>query len=190
MTTKPQFEPPEHQDNSWMGCVFMAGLLLAALLVMVFFTGCSTTKYVDRWHTEYRDTTIYKDVTRDTTIYVPIPLESNQAIVELGDTSRLETSVAISTAYINEKGRICHTLENKRDKLPAVVPIHTITIKSGVSNTSTHTITKVEYKDKPLTWWQKAKIGSFWYLCGAVFILLCYVFRKPLLALLKLIFKI
>ncbi len=181
---------PEHQDNSWMGCVFMVGLLVAVLLASVLFSGCSTIKYVDRWHTEYRDTSTYTDVTKDTTIYVPIPLESNQVIVSVGDTSKLETSVATSTAFVGGDGLLHHTLENKREKLPAVVPIHTITIKGMVSSTTTHTITKVEYKEKPLTWWQKAKIGSFWYLCGAVFILLCYVFRKPLLALLKLIFKL
>ena len=38
--------------------------------------------------------------------------------------------------------------------------------------------------EKPLSWWQKSKIGAFWYLFGAVIILLLWTFRKPLLKLL------
>ena len=43
-----------------------------------------------------------------------------------------------------------------------------------------HEIVEVE---KPLSWWQRFKIGGFWYLCGAVLLLLLWTFRK-------LIFKI
>ena len=50
-----------------------------------------------------------------------------------------------------------------------------------------HEIVQVE---KSLSAWQSFKIGGFWYLCGALALLLCYVFRKPLLSLLKFILKI
>lgn len=39
--------------------------------------------------------------------------------------------------------------------------------------------------EKPLSWWQKARIGAFWWLCGALALALCWIFRKPLLSLLK-----
>lgn len=39
--------------------------------------------------------------------------------------------------------------------------------------------------EKPLSWWQKARIGSFWWLCGALVLALLWIFRKPLLSLLK-----
>lgn len=39
--------------------------------------------------------------------------------------------------------------------------------------------------EKPLSWWQKARIGAFWYLLGAVVLLLLWVFRKPLLKLIR-----
>lgn len=39
--------------------------------------------------------------------------------------------------------------------------------------------------EKPLSWWQKARIGAFWWLCGALVLALCWIFRKPLLSLLK-----
>jgi hypothetical protein len=38
---------------------------------------------------------------------------------------------------------------------------------------------------KPLSWWENAKIRAFWYLLGAVLLLLLYVFRKPLLKLIR-----
>lgn len=39
--------------------------------------------------------------------------------------------------------------------------------------------------EKPLSWWQKARIGAFWWLCGALVLALLWIFRKPLLSLLK-----
>ena len=173
-----------------MGCVFWWGAILAVILMHFFFSSCSP-RIVETIRTEYRDTTIYKDVTRDTTIYVPIPLEGNQVIVAVGDTSKLETSLARSTAFVGGDGLLHHDLRNKSEKtLPVVVPIHSITINTQVTDKTAQVLTKIEYRDKPLTWWQKAKIGSFWYLCGALLLLLCYVFRKPLLALVKLILKV
>ena len=35
--------------------------------------------------------------------------------------------------------------------------------------------------EKPLSWWQKARIGSFWWLLGSVIALLAWSFRKPLM---------
>ena len=49
-----------------------------------------------------------------------------------------------------------------------------------------HDTTSVEVKvEKPLTWAQKAKIGAFPWLLGAVVLALLWIFRKPLLKLLK-----
>ena len=170
------------------GEYLLALLVMGALVVwaMLSAASCSTIKYVDRWNTEYRDTTIYQKEVKDSLIYVPIPLEKNQAIVEIGDTSRLETSVAKSEAYINANGRLCHTLENKREKLPALVPVTSTIINHGVTSNSTHTITNVQWRDKPLTWWQSLKIRSFWGLLVAVVLLLLWTFRKPLLKLIRL----
>lgn len=39
--------------------------------------------------------------------------------------------------------------------------------------------------EKPLSWWQNARIGAFWWLCGALVLALLWIFRKPLLSLLK-----
>ena len=39
--------------------------------------------------------------------------------------------------------------------------------------------------EKPLSWWQKARIGAFWWLCVALVLALLWIFRKPMLSLLK-----
>lgn len=166
----------------------IAFLVMGMLVVWAMFsaTSCSTTKYIDRWHTEYRDTTIYQKERHDSLIFVDIPLEKNQVIVEIGDTSRLETSVAKSMAFVNDKGHICHTLENKREKLPVLVPVTSTIIHTGVTSNATQTLTKIEYRDKPLTWWQNLRIRAFWGLLVAVVLLLLWTFRKPLLKLIRL----
>ena len=40
--------------------------------------------------------------------------------------------------------------------------------------------------EQPLSWRKRAKIGAFWWLCGALVAALAWIFRKPLLSLLKL----
>lgn len=131
---------------------------------------------------EYRDSTIYKETVKDSLIFVPIPLGKDQAIVHLGDTSRLETSVARSVAYVGSDGLLHHSLENKSDeKLPVVVPIKSVEIFSGVSHKEAHTITQYVEVEKSLSWWQKFRQGAFWWL-----ILLCLVgFRREIFAIVK-----
>ena len=133
---------------------------------------------------EYRDTTIYKETVRDTTVYVPIPLESGQVIVQVGDTSHLETSVAESDAFVGADGFLHHTIRNKSEKmLPVIVPIRD---RYAYSNqVKTVTLTKTEYKDRPLTWWQKFRLKGFWWLLAGLAASLVWIFRKPLLSLLR-----
>ena len=175
MTTQG-YEPPEHQDNSWMGCVFQVGLILAVLMVITF-PSCSP-RIVEHIVTEYRDTTIYQKEVHDSLVYVPIPLESNQVIAHLGDTSKLETSVARSEAFVGGDGFLHHSLENKREKLPVVVPVTSTIVYSGVTSNQTQTLTKIEYRDKPLTWWQRFRLGAFWWLVGGLLLCLVWIFRK------------
>lgn len=173
------------KPSPWESLVaFLATGILAAW-AMFSTTSCSTTKYINWWHTEYRDTTIYQKERYDSLIYVDIPLETNQVIVEIGDTSRLETSVAKSLAFVNDKGHICHTLENKREKLPVLIPVTSTTIYAGVTSNATQTITLTQWRDKPLTWWQNFRIRAFWGLLVAVVFLLLWTFRKPLLKMIR-----
>ena len=88
-------------------------------LFMIFccflMIGCSTIKYVPiekatEVHTE--TVTVY----RDTTIFKEIPVEIHSAFSR--DTSILETSLAVSSAYIDTSTlMIRHTLANKADSI-------------------------------------------------------------------------
>lgn len=50
-----------------------------------------------------------------------------------------------------------------------------------------HDTTTVEVKvEKPLPAWKSAKLGAFWWLVAALGVALLWIFRKPLLKLLKL----
>lgn len=171
------------QPSPWE--YLIAALVMSALVLwgLLSATSCSTIKYVDRWNTEYRDTTIYEREVKDSLIYVPIPLESNQVIVHLGDTSKLETSVARSEAFVGGDGLLHHSLRNKREKLPALVPVTSTTIHTGVTSNEVQTITRIEWRDKPLTAWQSFRLRAFGWLLVAVVLLLLWTFRKPLLKL-------
>lgn len=127
--------------------------------------------------TEVRDSTAW----RDTTVYVPIPLESDQAIVHIGDTSHRETSVAESDAWIGKDGMLHHSLRNKSDARIAYylkLPEHWL--YTGVTNTKEHGIIKEVPVEKPLSWGKRAKIGLFWWLVLAVVGLAGWTFRKPI----------
>ena len=125
--------------------------------------------------TEYRDTTQW----RDTTIYVPVPLGKDKAVVSVRDTSRLETQVASSVAYVDSLG-IHHTLENKAVSFPAVVMIPSRTIWLSVTAKEAQVLTRTLEVEKPLSWWQKFRIAAFWWLLVALTVALAYIFRKPI----------
>ena len=159
---------------------------ILVISVFVFFVsgvllpGCSP-KIIERvvtvTVTEVRDSTAW----RDTTIYVPIPLESDQAIVHVGDTSHRETSIAESDAWVGKDGMLHHSLRNKAEARIAYdlkLPEHWR--YTGVTNTKEHehSIIKEVKVEKPLTWSQKAKINAFPWLTLAVILLLIWVTRK------------
>ena len=171
------------------------GTLGRGVLVVVLFSllsGCSP-KIVERvvtvTVTEVRDSTAW----RDTTIYVPIPLESDKAVVHVGDTSHRETSVAESDAWIGKDGMLHHSLRNKSEARIACdlkLPEHWL--YTGVTNTKEHEqgIIKREYVEKPLSWWQKARLRAFWWLLGGLILSFGWIFRKPIIRILKLWLKL
>ena len=125
----------------------------------------------------HKDSTSVNIEIRDSLIFVPIPLEKDQVIAHLGDTSRLETSIAKSEAFIGEDGFLHHMLENKsKETLPVVVPFKTKTIFNGVTHTEMHTITNYVEVEKKLTWWQKFRMNAFPWLILSVILLLVWIF--------------
>lgn len=161
-------------------------LLLMLIGVMGMALSCSPKiiqNTVEKEKIVYRDSTVY----RDTTIYIPIPLEKDQAIVHVGDTSRIETSIARSEAWVDTTGFLHHKLENKAGNFRVVVSIPSHYIQNEITKERAEYLTKIEYREKPLSKWKSFKLAAFWWLIGAVTLLLLWTFRKPIMNLIKLI---
>ena len=166
MNKKKSYKQP-NQDNTWLGTVYLIGgiLLLAGLLLAL--SSCSPKViYQKETVIEYRDTTI-----RDTA-YFEVPVEVEK-IVTRDTVSRLENSLAISDAMVTD-GFLHHSLETKPQEIPVPVVIH---VRDTIRQEAQIIEKEVEV-EKPLSWWQKFQIGAFWWLLGAVVLLLLWTFRK------------
>jgi hypothetical protein len=93
-----------------------------------------------------------------------------------------DTTIVKDSVYIKEwmKGDTVY-LEKYKDRF-----VYRDRWRDSIQIVERHDTTQVEVKvEKPLTKIQKAKIGAFPWLVGALLIALLYVFRKPILKLLK-----
>lgn len=155
----------------------------AVFLALCAASAACTPKIVETIRTEtvteYRDSIAW----RDTTIYVPVPLEADQAIVYVGDTSHRETSVAESDAWVGSDGFLHHNIRNKPVHLAQGVKLPEHFLVTDVKNTleHAHVITRDVKVEKPLNAWQKFRIGAFWWLLGLVL----FAYRKQIFAILK-----
>lgn len=161
-------------------------------------TGCRTTKqplpsvpmapviinHVDSVRTERIETVRIDTVT----VEVTVPMEAVSQVVR-ADSSHVETSLAMSDAWINGDGTLGHTISNKPQKLKgeALVPV-----KDTQTNKEAEKIREVPvaypepvYVEKKLTLWQEIRIKSFWYLIGIIFVLIFVIIRKPLISMFR-----
>lgn len=93
-----------------------------------------------------------------------------------------DTTYSRDSIYIREwmKGDTVY-LDRYRDRY-----IYRDRWKDSVKVVEVHDTTSVQVKvDKPLSWSQKAKIGAFWYILAGLVLSLAWIFRKPVLAILK-----
>lgn len=94
-------------------------------------------------------------------------------------------SVAVlqrDSVFVREKGDTIYIYREKvcyRDR----VKVDTI-YRTRVDSVVVEHIKEVQVI-QPLSWWENAKIRAFWYLFGAILLLLLYVFRKPLMKLIR-----
>ena len=171
----------------------IVAFLAIALAAWCVFTAasCSCPLRLPATHTEtsIRDSVAVRDslVFRDSLVLVPIPAEASQNVLPVFMPSHLESSVATSDAWVDSIG-LHHTLDNKPTALPAHIPVtehHITTDAQHAQETATIRIETVEVA-QPLTRWQELKIGAFWWLLAALIAALLWIFRKPLLKLIKL----
>lgn len=160
----------------------MKRLIYILSVVLMLSVSCSpkiVEKVVTETVTQYRDSTVW----RDTTVYVPIPLEADQAIVHVGDTSHRETSVASSDAWIGADGFLHHDLRNKPVCIPLALKVPERFIISEARSTQEHALIKTkEVKvEKKLSWWQKFRLTVF----PVMLLGLLWAYRKELLSIIK-----
>ena len=139
--------------------------VILAVIVAVF--ACSPKVIVQKEViTEYRDRIVHDTAT------VEIPVEVEK-IVTKDTASHLENTYAKSDAVVSE-GFLHHSLESIPQIIKVPVEVHVTDTLYKEAEIHTETV-EVE---KPLTWWQKFRIGAFWWLVGVVVLLLLWTFRK------------
>lgn len=128
----------------------------------------------------------YEYIKTHDTIQVAIPYESVKNVTK--DTnSILETSVAISYASIDSFGLLHHILTNRYNTgLKATVENIVQVRDSIVYINNDKVITKYVTHEKDLNGWQKFQIYGFWVCLLVIVILLIWIFRKPLLKIIRL----
>jgi len=170
------------------GTLLIRILLLSTLFCFttLILPGCSP-KIIERvvTVTETKDSLIVRDRIIHDTVRVEIPIITER-IVTPKDSSHLENAYAVSDAYYRD-GFLYHSLSTKPQVIDVPVDVHvsdTTTIHE-TSQQTTDTHVETQYVEKKLSWWQKCRIGAFWWLLGGLVACLVWIFRKPLLSLLK-----
>lgn len=93
--------------------------LLALLAILL--TSCAASSVMQDYQRDSVITTIREEVIyKDSILFIPLPMGNSTAILPDTDTSRLETDLAISDAYVS-KGKLHHNLRNKNALLPVEI---------------------------------------------------------------------
>ena len=94
-----------------------------------------------------------------------------EKIVTKDTASHLENTYAKSDAIVSG-GFLSHSLESKPQIIIVPVEVHVTDTLYKEAEIRTETV-EVE---KPLSWWQKFRIDAFWWLIGAIVLLIGLVF--------------
>ena len=128
---------------------------MCSLLLAVLTAGCSP-RIVETVRTEY----VYRDRERV-------------------DTTWLKDSVYIREFVKGDTVRIVEYRDHLVYQYKMV--LDTVAVRDSVAVESIREV-KVE---KTLTWWQKFRLRAFWWLLGGVALAVVWIFRKPVLSILK-----
>ena len=175
--------------------------LLIFLIPLLMLTSCHTNKQAQTLppapvvlnnSDSVRVETIIRTEYVPVRVEVPVPQQSVNNIVE-ADTSHIETDVAESNAWIRPDGSLYHNLINKNIKLSGEAYVLQTTIENNNEAVRTKEIPVPQpypvYVEKSLSTSEQFKLSAFWYLVGASLISAVYIFRKPLLILIRKILK-
>lgn len=153
------------------------GILLgwvAMLSVMLLLGGCKTvkTEYVEKNDSIYIDRIEY----RDSTIFVDVPKETIKEVVPMLDTLHISSFYSdffawVDTATVTLKGSV-QTKENAQIEANVKVPERTITKYIN------HYINKNVTIEKKPTFWYKAKLFIYGFLFFLLLDVIAYIYCK------------
>ena len=96
-------------------------------------------------------------IVKDSLVYVEVPAESESVILPDTDTSRLETSLAQSEAWVSN-GQLNHTLRHKEDvRLPKIVSIP-VYLRSEETKSLAQSVI-IKEVEKELNSWQSFRMS-------------------------------
>lgn len=174
--------------------------LVGVTALILLLSSCHTSKQalpaapVEVSHTDSVRIEYIETVRLDTIeIEVLVPAESVRQVVA-DSVSRIETSLAVSEAWINADGTLGHSLRHKERSLPASVPVTAKDIKV-IRDASTTSDVPVPYPEpvyvkRELGWWDRFRLKSFWIVFGISLISVGWLFRKQIFAIIKKCLKI
>ncbi|MBQ6243187.1 MAG: hypothetical protein IJK55_00545 [Bacteroidales bacterium] len=151
--------------------------IAAICVLLAVATGCGLCKHIPT-EVNIKDSTVvnYVDSTvisiKDSTVFVQLPAEESSAVLPDGYHSHVQTSIAESDAWVSD-GLLHHTIRNRSDyQLPVVVPITTTAtvIRQDSDHTGLTQRTVIKEVERKLTWWQRFRIGSFFWLLALAII--------------------
>lgn len=126
--------------------------IIISAVICIIISSCCVSKVSQGSDTTYITKVEYREILRDTTVFVPIIQE--KVVNSTRDTSsRLETSYSISVAEIND-GVLSHSLENKPYIMPIKVYYKDIARTETTENLITNTI--VQEVERDFLWWESA----------------------------------
>lgn len=124
------------------------------------------------------------------TVTVEVPAQSAMQTVR-DSVSFVETDYAESSAWINPDGSLGHSIRNKEREMSADVIVPTKEINSSrgekiVEQVPVYINQKVPVEvERELSWWERFRLGAFWWLVGGVAIGGAWIFRKPIVGMIK-----
>lgn len=150
------------------------------LLIVLLLTACGTSRNLtntkqDSTRVEVRE--VVKFI--HDTMFVEIPAQIAERTTR-DTTSHLENDYATSDARVNSDGTLYHNLKTKPQKKP--VPVETPVIRKDSIVYRDRAVKEFFPVERELTWWQKTQMKGFW-IVMTIFVV--YVFRKPLLNLIR-----
>lgn len=162
-------------------------IILCVALIATFLSlcGCKTHKCISETadavtRIEYREKTVFVP----DTVIITIPAQTSERITT-DSVSHLETEYAESDAMVTADGFLHHTLRNKPQEKPLPIQARIEYRDSIVYVEKVKTIKEPRYIEKDLTTWQQFRLKTYAALLAALLASLVWIFRKPLLNLIR-----